>query len=516
MSWQHTTWKRLPEHGSATVTGSTIDYTPVADYHGSDSLSYTVNSNTGAPLSASVSITVTDINDPPIANIDSLDLIEDTPSTVDVAANDTDIDGDIATVSITVEPANGSTTAIGTTITYTPDLDYVGSDELTYQAGDDDGALSNSTTVAIVVSPITETTLSVTNLPIPVTNYASENHPEYPLLVLSSAPQTLTIPPNAVSFILSLRGEGVGAAEEKETDSLFIAGLQSPAGDIEIFRGPIGFCDTGLCSALIPRRPDIRATRGEWSYKLGTLNGTLAEIDTSNMSLDVAIRTGPAPDAEGIPTITVQPFLTATAITENELNAVLERFVSIAAASDISAELLPVIITDPRFAEVSSDFNDPITRELVSMGPSNTVNIFFLDSFTGVSGASTVGITGGIPGTQGISSGFNGVLINALSTHGITDDYFIRNTAQISFHEMGHHLGLYHTTEWDFSNNDVIDDTPDCDEDAHDTNHNGTANLSECPDASNPMFWQVKLSQTSSVLSADQRAVLAASPIAYP
>src|SRR5438309_445465 len=45
-------------------------------------------------------------------------------------------------------------------------------------------------------------------------------------------------------------------------------------------------------------------------------------------------------------------------------------------------------------------------------------------------------------------------------------------------HEIGHYLGLYHTSERDGSEHDPIDDTPEC-----------AAGDSACPDAANVMFW---------------------------
>jgi hypothetical protein len=252
---------------------------------------------------------------------------------------------------------------------------------------------------------------------------------------------------------------------------------------------------------------------------LGTLADTLADIDLTTKSLDVAIRTGPDPDANAdFPaTIIVKPFLAGTGITVLELEAILTRFVDIANSNAINMTLLPVtVIHDPRFAEVSFDFLDPTTAELVNMGDAEAVNLFFLDSFSGPNGGAILGIAGGIPGTQGIASNFNGVLINALALHGGPTEFYVRNTAQISFHEMGHHLGLYHTTEGDFSFNDILEDTPNCELAANDDNNNGLADIDECPDATNPMFWKPDLLNPMSLTTEHQRHILFYTPIANP
>lgn len=54
-----------PSHGSATVSGGKIAYTPAKDYCGSDALTYTVTDRDAASASASIAITVTCVNDAP-------------------------------------------------------------------------------------------------------------------------------------------------------------------------------------------------------------------------------------------------------------------------------------------------------------------------------------------------------------------------------------------------------------------------------------------------------------------
>src|SRR5262249_37529116 len=56
-----------PAHGSASFTASGATYTPAANYNGSDSFTYTISDGHGGTASAAVSVTVTAVNDPPIA-----------------------------------------------------------------------------------------------------------------------------------------------------------------------------------------------------------------------------------------------------------------------------------------------------------------------------------------------------------------------------------------------------------------------------------------------------------------
>ena len=70
------------------------------------------------------------VNDPPVALDDSVMTDEDTPVTIDVTANDSDVDGnlDVATVSVTVAPAHGSTAVNPATgaVIYSPALNMSG------------------------------------------------------------------------------------------------------------------------------------------------------------------------------------------------------------------------------------------------------------------------------------------------------------------------------------------------------------------------------------------------------
>ena len=133
-----------------------------------------------------------------------------------------------------------------------------------------------------------------------------------------------------------------------------------------------------------------------------------------------------------------------------------------------------------------------------------------------LAGENVAGISGGVPGSFGTKNGNNGVLVNAGTLLADGSESSIQDTAEITFHEMGHLLGLYHTTEARFSFVDVLDDTPFCEESVHDTNGDGVANATECPDAANPMFWFNSILIEPTELTDDQKHVLFYSPIAVP
>ncbi len=108
-------------HGGLTLNSDgSFNYLPAADFSGSDSFSYRAEgglvSNT-----ATVTIQVTGVNDPPIGADDHAVTEEATPIVIDVLANDTDPDNDPLLVSDLTNPAGGSVTLnTDQTVTYTP------------------------------------------------------------------------------------------------------------------------------------------------------------------------------------------------------------------------------------------------------------------------------------------------------------------------------------------------------------------------------------------------------------
>ncbi|MBT8401662.1 MAG: tandem-95 repeat protein, partial [Rhodothermia bacterium] len=145
-----------PTLGSVVVTGdSTVTFTPAAEYNGPDSFRYTVVDDDGAVSdTATVSITVTPVNDSPIASNDAVTTGESAPVVVNVLANDEDPDGDPLTVTSVTEPSNG-TAIVGTiagTVRYTPADGFLGEDRFTYTVEDGNGGNDVAEVVVTVTS----------------------------------------------------------------------------------------------------------------------------------------------------------------------------------------------------------------------------------------------------------------------------------------------------------------------------------------------------------------------------
>jgi len=145
-------WVGQADHGSVANNGGTVTYTPDPDFHGTDTFSYAVTDGNGGQAEASVTVFVTAVNDPPIAQADSESAEEDTPVTIDVLSNDTDPDGDSLNIQSVTQPNNGTATNNGSDITYVPDLNFHGVDTFTYTLADGNGG----TSVALVTVTVAE------------------------------------------------------------------------------------------------------------------------------------------------------------------------------------------------------------------------------------------------------------------------------------------------------------------------------------------------------------------------
>ncbi len=152
-----------PAHGSVGLDTNTnlYRYSPEPNYNGPDTFTYQLT-DVGSPAlsdSALVSITVSAVNDPPVAGNDTAETNVDIPVEIDVLANDEDLETalDPASVIVTVLPSNGGTSVNPTdgVITYTPDSGFQGVDSFEYEVADTDPSSPESATanVTVAVSP---------------------------------------------------------------------------------------------------------------------------------------------------------------------------------------------------------------------------------------------------------------------------------------------------------------------------------------------------------------------------
>jgi lipopolysaccharide export system protein LptA len=149
-----------PANGTLTVQADgKVSYVHNGSQATSDSFTYRIRDNSGQLSNfATVSLTITLLNQPPIAVADSAVVAAPGGQVViDVAGNDSDPDGglNLGSVVIITQPSNGTVTSLGNgSVRYTHDGSSATSDSFTYKIRDFAGELSNEATVTITVSPI--------------------------------------------------------------------------------------------------------------------------------------------------------------------------------------------------------------------------------------------------------------------------------------------------------------------------------------------------------------------------
>jgi VCBS repeat-containing protein len=154
-----------PTHGTVTLNSNgSFTYTPAANYSGTDSFTYRANDGQANSNTATVNVTITAVNDPPVAVNNVYSTSEDTVLNVaapGVLSNDTDPDGDNLTAVKVSNPSHGTVTLNSNgSFTYTPTSNYNGTDSFTYRAGDGQ-ANSNTATITITVTAVNDPPVAV-------------------------------------------------------------------------------------------------------------------------------------------------------------------------------------------------------------------------------------------------------------------------------------------------------------------------------------------------------------------
>ncbi len=178
--------KTEPANGTVAVNTTTgvVTYTPDANFSGTDSFSYDVKDADGLLSNiATVSINVNQVITPPVAVNDSFTVPDDTPTALNILANDTDQSGTLVPTSvvITTPPQHGiiSIDPSSGAVSYTPASGYLGTDSFQYKVSDSSGAVSNIATVSLTVAPappvaVDDTATTSENTPVTIDELAGD------------------------------------------------------------------------------------------------------------------------------------------------------------------------------------------------------------------------------------------------------------------------------------------------------------------------------------------------------
>ena len=314
------------------------------------------------------------------------------------------------------------------------------------------------------------------------------------------------VPEDGVSFLLSIflgSNYNIKFYSLTDPDGTDILSASSTPNLYNEASGRLG--NSGYANVLVPQSPSFNAKAGTWTFKAYT-----------NDRVNLALRTGSTPSAA---TITIQPYITGTTWSAGDISAALSVMSSIYSANGITLTINDTItISDTQYASVSETFTNSTTSALVSQGVTESVNLFFIKDY---SDSENLGNAAGIPGSMGIANSWNGVLIS-LSAHASGTALDSQLLGETTAHEMGHQLGLFHTTEKWGTEFDIISDTAECAKSSRDNNDDGLVSAEECDGygANNVMFWRPWTTSSQSAgkkqetLSSHQQHVLKYSPLA--
>ena len=144
-----------PAKGNVAITngGADLTYAPNANFCGTpDVFTYTLSPGGSV---ATVTVTVTCVNDAPVAVADAASTNEDAAVTVSVLANDTDVEGNTLSVSAVTQGTKGAVTInANSTVTYTPNANANGADSFTYTVSD--GTATDTVAVSITINGVND------------------------------------------------------------------------------------------------------------------------------------------------------------------------------------------------------------------------------------------------------------------------------------------------------------------------------------------------------------------------
>ncbi|MDG1581048.1 Ig-like domain-containing protein [Pseudomonas sp. GOM6] len=199
-----------PVNGSAVISGKVLTFTPNVNWFGTTTLTYRAVDSKGAASSpATITITVTAVNDAPSVPDLVLDVKRNTSGSLSLSAEDVD-PTDTHTFQIVSAGEHGTGSISGSTFSFTPTFNVSGTSVFTYRARDSGGLYSLAGTITVVVAEPVGPVLSVGSITAPengsgsVTAVVTDEDPgdTYVIKVLSDEGYgTITVNGNVITFV---------------------------------------------------------------------------------------------------------------------------------------------------------------------------------------------------------------------------------------------------------------------------------------------------------------------------
>src|SRR6185295_12145790 len=132
-----------PTNGTASIAGTNLVFTPALNFNGIATIGYSITDGKAGTASALITVNVGGLNDAPVAVDDFASTPEDTQVMIAALVNDSDVDGDVLTIT-SVSPTNGTAAIAGTNVVFTPALDFNGIATIGYSISDGNGGTASA------------------------------------------------------------------------------------------------------------------------------------------------------------------------------------------------------------------------------------------------------------------------------------------------------------------------------------------------------------------------------------
>lgn len=232
-----------PLHGVVTVNNGTVNYSPSADFFGSDRFLYKINVDGNESNTSAVDLEITNVNDSPVTVADQFTVTSES-SRLDILLNDSDVDHNKSelTIVITSPPSHGTVATNVDSVSYQAEPDFAGEDSFSYLLRDPGDASSNVSNVNL---QITQLDLPVAKKDIFVFNQNSVNqvldltkndilNGEVQSIVIQQQPTNGTIAVNSKNAVFNANENAFGHSRFKYYFS-DDTGLQSAVVESHIF-----------------------------------------------------------------------------------------------------------------------------------------------------------------------------------------------------------------------------------------------------------------------------------------
>jgi hypothetical protein len=432
-------------NGTVTILpDGTIDYTPNPDFNGVDTITYQISDGNGGVDTAVVTVTVDPVNDPPVAVNDTATTDEDTPVTIPLLGNDSDVDGDDLTVT-DASALNGTVTINPDgTVTYTPDPDFNGTDTITYEISDGNGG-TDTATITVVVAPVnddpvalpetvdtpedTPTTISVLD------NDSDVDGDDLTVTDATSPDGTVTINPDGtITFVPDPDFNGPTTITYEISDGMGGTATATVTVDVTpVNDPPVAVDDTVTTDEDTPVTVPVLDNDSDVDGDDLTVTGASAPNGTVTINPDGTITYTPDPDFNGADVIT---YVIDDGMGGTDTATVT---VSVDPVNDLPVAIDDVVdgvedqpLTIPVLANDSDPDGDPLTvtdatspNGTVTINPDGTITFVPDPNFNGPT-TITYGIDDGMGGTATATVTVNVAPVNDLPTSepdvGVTDE----------------------------------------------------------------------------------------------